>query len=142
MEHHGGERNLLNPLVYAKRPWRVLVIDDALEAAEGMARMLEALGHTASFVINPLDALDAAEGIQPEAACIDLDMPKIDGWRLARLLRERFGAELRLIAVTGLDRPADRERSRLAGFDAHLVKPVSTERIECALQQRPAPAAA
>lgn len=140
-----GERNLLQPFVYAARTTarRVLVIDDSLEAAEGLARILEALGHSASFIINPLDALDAVEGLQPEVVLIDIDMPLVDGWRLARLLRHRFCGELRLIAVTGLDQPADCERSRRAGFDVHLVKPVASGALEDAVRGTyPAPEAA
>lgn len=118
------------------------MVDDSLEAAEVLARMLEALGHAAAFVINPLDALDAVEGMQPEVVFIDINMPKIDGWRLARMLRRRFGGEsLRLVALTGRDQPADRLRSRRAGFDAHLVKPVDLEDI-CAVVERLAAASA
>lgn len=124
---------MLQPFVNAASSRHVLVIDDSLETAETLARMLEVLGHSAAFVINPLDALDAAEGIQPDVVLIDIDMPKVDGWRVARMLRRRFGDHVRLIAVTGLDRPADRARSRRAGFDAHLVKPVATEAIDAAL---------
>ena len=116
-------------------PRRVLVIDDSLEIAESFARMLEAMGHCATFVINPLDALDAAEGIQAEVIFIDIDMPKIDGWELARLLRGRFGYDaVRLVAVTALGRPEDRARSRRAGFDAHLVKPLPADTLRAALE--------
>ena len=120
---------------------RALVIDDYLEAAECLARLLEAIGHSAAFVINPLDALDAAEGLQPEVVLIDLDMPRVDGWQLARQFRSRFGPELRLFAITGLDSTEHRQSSARAGFDAHLVKPISMELLVRRLSSQPASAA-
>jgi len=98
------------------------VVDDCLEQAECFARVLEAIGHKATFVIHPLDALDAADSIRPDFVFIDLDMPQIDGWTLARMLRQRF-AKMRLVAVTGHD------PRHHAGFDACLVKPVSLEML-------------
>ena len=95
----------------------ILVIDDCLEQAECLARLLEAIGHRASFVINPLDALDAAEGMHPDIIFVDLDMPNVDGWALARMFRQQFG-DIRLVAVTGLD-PQNHDV-----FDAWLTKPV------------------
>lgn len=127
---------MLRYVVYStKLVRRVLVIDDSLDEAQALARTLEALGHSASFVINPLDALDAAEGIQAEVVFIDIDMPKVDGWHLARLLSSRFGGQaLRLIAITGLDRPGDRLRSQRAGFHVHLVKPAPLKAIDDAVR--------
>jgi len=99
-----------------------LVIDDCLEQAECFARLLEAMGHRATFVIHPLDALDAAEGTHPDIVFIDLDMPQIDGWALARMIRKRLGG-IRLIAVSGLDP----ERAEL--FDGFLVKPIRLDAL-------------
>jgi|SRR5688572_14123965 len=109
-------------------PLHILVIDDSLELAECFARVLEESGHRAGFVINPLDALDAAEGMHAEVVFIDIDMPGIDGWELAHLFRRRFGPAVRLVAVTGVDRPPP-GRVSYARFDAYLVKPVSLERL-------------
>jgi CheY-like chemotaxis protein len=104
------------------RSYSALVIDDCLEQAECFARLLEAMGHRATFVIHPLDALDTADAIRPDVVFVDLDMPEIDGWALARMLRKRFGA-IRLVAVSGLD-PASRD-----GFDACLVKPIGLDAL-------------
>lgn len=109
---------------YPPRP--ILVIDDCLEQGECLARLLEAMGQSTTFVINPLDALDVADAIHPELSFIDIEMPYMDGCRLARILRER-APEMRLVAVTGLDPAQHAARIRSAGFDACLVKPVALD---------------
>ena len=89
-------------------------------------RLLEALGHSATFVINPFDALDAADALHPEVVFIDIDMPQVDGWALARMLRQRSdAAHLRIVAVSGRDERED--WSTL--FDAYLIKPVKPEAL-------------
>jgi CheY-like chemotaxis protein len=71
----------------------------------------------------------------PAAAVIDLKVPIVDGWSLAQSLRRVFGGAIRLIAMTNRDGPEDRERSRAAGFDRHLVKPVSPNQVNQTLRQ-------
>jgi hypothetical protein len=79
---------------------------------------------------------------KPTVALLDIGLPVMDGYELARRLRELPGLEqLRLIALTGYGQPSDRERSRAAGFDEHLVKPVRVERVQAAidaLRKKPA----
>ena len=105
---------------------RSLVVDDCLEQAECLARLLEALGHSATFVINPFDAIDAVDALYPEVVFIDIDMPQVDGWALARMLRaRRDGGGLRIVAVSGRDEHADWS----ALFDAYLIKPVTVEAL-------------
>lgn len=108
------------------KPGPVLVVDDCPEHAESLARLLEAIGHSTTFVIDPLDALDVADAMRPELTFIDIEMPYMDGCRLARILRER-SSDVRLVAVTGLD--PSQARIRSAGFDACLVKPVALEAL-------------
>jgi two-component system OmpR family response regulator len=116
-------------------PRRVLVVDDSLEVAESLTRLLECAGHVTAFVINPLDALDAAEGFYPEVIFIDIAMPQMDGWELARMFRGRFGYDaIRLVALTALGGASDHVRSRKAGFDAHLTKPFNLEVIQSAIE--------
>jgi CheY-like chemotaxis protein len=104
-----------------------LVADVCLEQAECFARLVEAVGHKATFVIHPLDALDAVEALQPDVVFVDISMPGIDGWALARMLRKRAGAAPRLIvAVSGHDE--DARASEV--FDAYLVKPVAIEAVK------------
>lgn len=118
---------------YKPRP--TLVIDDCLEQAECLARLLEAMGQSTTFVINPLDALDVADAIHPELAFIDIEMPYMDGCRLARILREHSPG-MRLVAITGLDPARHAARIRGAGFDACLVKPVALEALRRVLVPR------
>ena len=81
---------------------------------------------------NPLTALDVAASFGPEIAVLDIGLPVMDGYDLARRLREQLGP-VRLIAVTGYGQEADRMRARDAGFDAHMIKPVDLEALRSAL---------
>jgi CheY-like chemotaxis protein len=113
-------------------PRWILIIDDCLEQAECLARLLEALGHSTTFVINPLDGLDVADAIRPELTFIDIEMPHMDGCRLGRILRERF-PDMRLVAVTGLDPARHTARIADAGFAGCLVKPVALDELRLIL---------
>lgn len=75
-------------------------------------------------------ALEAAEELRPEAAILDIGLPEMDGFEVARRLRERFGPDLVLVALTGYRREQDRARGLEAGFDHYLLKPVSSEALE------------
>ena len=128
-----------SPGIPAKRPLRVLVVDDMQDTAESFARLLTAIGCEASFITNPFLAVETAARIRAQAAFLDLGMPGIDGYELARILRRKYawgepGAPLILVAVTAYAEDEDRVRSRQAGFDAHVAKPVSPELVESMLQ--------
>ena len=114
---------------------RVLVVDDLPDSAESLARLLETMGHEAVFVTQASKALDAARALRPHLVFLDLGMPEIDGYQLARLFRAEFGFEaLRLVALTGWGRNEDRAASRQAGFDAHVQKPAEIEIIDSILK--------
>jgi signal transduction histidine kinase len=109
---------------------RVLVVDDAADCRESLALMLQMAGGDVRTAQDGLDALDAAAGFQPEIVLMDIRMPKMDGYEAARRLRAgQGGGELVLIALTGWGQPEHVEKSRLAGFDAHLTKPVEAEKL-------------
>jgi two-component system, OmpR family, response regulator len=115
-------------------PRRVLVVDDHRDTADALARVLEAYGHLALPVHSGQSALAAVETFQPDVVLLDLGMPVMDGLEVARRLRAR--PELRdliLVAATGHGELDDRQRSLLAGFDHHLVKPLTPARIEAVL---------
>lgn len=112
---------------------RALVVDDDPDTAESFARLVESLGCEASFVTDPRTALQVAERIRPQVIFLDIGMPGLDGHELARMLRSKYGWQVRIVAVTGHTGEQDRALSREAGFDAHLAKPVSAERIQTML---------
>lgn len=114
---------------------RVLVVDDVPDSAESLARLLAALGHEAVFVTQASKALEAARELRPHLVFLDLGMPEINGYQLARLFRAEFGFEaLRLVAMTGWGRDEDRAASRQAGFDAHVTKPADMDIIDSILK--------
>ena len=102
---------------------RVLVVDDNADAAETLGDLLRVQGHEVAVVATAEAALQAAGDFAPEVAVLDLGLPEMDGYELARALRGR-SPSTRLIAVTGYGRATDRERTQEAGFDDHLVKPI------------------
>ncbi|HSA54743.1 MAG TPA: response regulator [Gemmatimonadaceae bacterium] len=103
---------------------RVMVVDDNVDAAELIADGLRVQGFTVRVAHDPLNALELAREFAPAICVLDIGLPVIDGYDLARRLRELLGSGVALIAVTGYGQPSDRERSRAAGFAEHLVKPV------------------
>jgi CheY-like chemotaxis protein len=103
---------------------RVLIVDDNVDAADSLSMILRAMGNDTCTAYNGMSALSSAESFRPDAVVLDLGLPIIDGYMVARRLRDQFDAsKLQLIAVTGHGQPSDFEQSRAAGFDTHLVKP-------------------
>jgi PAS domain S-box-containing protein len=114
----------------------VLVVDDNVDAAELLGDLLRASGYAVTIAHDGPEALAVAARTRPEVALIDIGLPVMDGYELARKLRDLLG-DARLIAVTGYGQQRDRDRSRAAGFDAHLVKPVPLEALHAALELQP-----
>ena len=103
---------------------RVLVIDDNIDAAESLAELLRVSGHEAQAVHDGAEALVAARGLPPEVVFLDLGLPGMDGYEVARRLRaEPHLSGAVLVALSGWGNAEDRRRSREAGFDHHLTKP-------------------
>ncbi|MFU8814160.1 MAG: ATP-binding protein [Pseudomonadales bacterium] len=119
---------------------RVLVIDDNRDAAESLEFLLQDLGYEVRVALDGHSGLIIAEAFQPHTVLLDLGLPGLDGYEVARRLRERFGQALRLVAVTGYGQAEHQQRSRAAGFDQHLVKPVAIETLSAALAKQPAQA--
>jgi PAS domain S-box-containing protein len=115
---------------------RILIVDDNVDAAHLMADALEAVGHETRLAYDGLAALDIAADFQPHAALLDLGLPIMDGYEIAEQLLTRSSAVAPiLIAVTGYGQISDRERTRAAGFHAHVVKPVDLPRLMALLDQ-------
>jgi CheY-like chemotaxis protein len=119
---------------------KVLVVDDNRDAADTLALGLQTLGHEVRVVCDPLEAVAEADDFRPEVAFLDVGMPELNGYELARLMRQQsWGRDLMLVALTGWGQEEDRRRSRQAGFDHHLVKPADLDEI-ARLTSAPAPA--
>lgn len=115
-------------------PKRILLVDDNRDAASLLRARLEAVGHDVEVAHDGIAALDAFARHLPEVAILDIGLPVMDGYELARRIGEQQGGDrCRLIAVTGYAQVADRARSAAAGFHAHLVKPVSFDTLSAAL---------
>ena len=114
----------------ALEPRRILVADDNHDAAESLALQLELAGHDVRSVHDGVEALAVSESFRPQVVVLDLGMPRLDGYETAREMRRRsWGKGATLIALTGWGQPQDRQRTADAGFDAHLVKPVSETQL-------------
>jgi CheY-like chemotaxis protein len=105
---------------------RVLIVDDNEDALVSAADVLQMLGHEVRTAASGPAALEVVEQFKPDVGLLDIGLPGMDGYELAERLRAKLGGSpgLRLIAITGYGQASDRERSRKAGFDVHLVKPV------------------
>lgn len=109
---------------------RLMVVDDNVDAARGLAALLEAEGHHVTIEYTAQAALARARVEMPQVFLLDIGLPDIDGYELARRLRAQpETAHAVLIAVSGYGRIEDREQSRAAGFDHHLVKPANLQRL-------------
>ncbi len=111
---------------------RILVVDDNLDAAELMGEVLRARGHDVCVAHDGPTALALAAEFHPDIALLDIGLPVMDGYELARRLRGQLGA-VKLIALTGYGQAADRARAKDAGFDLHMVKPVQMDALRAAL---------
>jgi CheY-like chemotaxis protein/two-component sensor histidine kinase len=105
---------------------RVLVVDDQSDLADGLAMLIEALGHQARAVYDGAEALSVVRDELPDLMLVDIGMPRMTGYELARTIRHdpRY-SDVRLVALTGYGREEDRARVIEAGFDLHLTKPVA-----------------
>jgi CheY-like chemotaxis protein len=109
---------------------RILVADDFPQAAETLAGLLRQEGYEVQIAQDGLEAFQAAERSHPDAIVLDLAMPELNGYDAARKIREQpWGKQVMLIALTGWGQQRDRHRTKEAGFDAHLTKPVKYEAI-------------
>ena len=119
-------------------PRRVLVVDDNRDAAEIMTVLLEIWGHQVRIAYSGPDALGVAAEYRPDAALLDIGLPGMSGFEVARRLRELPGWDgVMLVAVTGYGQDEDLRRSREAGFDHHLTKPVEPARLQSLLAAAP-----
>lgn len=107
------------------QPQRVLVVDDDHDSADCLALLLQAAGHTVAVARDGQAALERAEVFAPDVMLLDIGLPRLDGYEVCRRLRAQpWGRQMHVVALTGWGQEDDRRRTREAGFDRHLVKPV------------------
>jgi CheY-like chemotaxis protein len=119
------------------RKTRIMVVEDQADARRALQRLLQIWGHQVDAAENGAQAIELAATHRPQIALVDVGLPGMDGYELARRLRAVHGEALRLIALTGYGQPEDRERAYGAGFHLHLVKPVDREQLLRALGEEP-----
>jgi CheY-like chemotaxis protein len=121
---------------------RVLVVDDNRDSADTMAALLRAWGHDVRTLYDGQSMLSIVDEYEPDVVLLDIGLPKINGYELARQLRQSGGSRrIVLVAVTGYGQDDDRRRVREAGFDHHLLKPLEPEALEKIIDSVPAHAA-
>ena len=110
---------------------RVLIVDDNIDAAESLGLLVELTGHAVRVVHSGPTALTIAQEFQPSIIVLDIGLPDMDGYEIARRLRSNpHFTDVMLVALTGYGQAEDRRRSREVGFDHHLVKPVDPEKFQ------------
>jgi CheY-like chemotaxis protein len=112
----------------ASQSRRILIVDDNVDSTLSMAMMLRLFGNSTATAHDGLEALEVAERFRPEVILLDLGMPRLNGYDVARRLRgEAWAEDVLLIALTGWGQEHERRKTMEAGFDHHLVKPVDVE---------------
>jgi DNA-binding response OmpR family regulator len=107
-----------------------LVVDDNRDAADSLTEVLSMMGYEAAVAYDGVEGLARAEALRPEVVVLDLGMPRLDGYGTCRALRSsEWGSAVTVLALSGWGQTADRRRADEAGFDGHLVKPVSPEAL-------------
>jgi CheY-like chemotaxis protein len=118
------------PQSHSDSPLEIVLVEDNDDIRNGMAALLSALGHRVSTASSGEDGLGLLRKGRPDVALVDIALPKLSGYDLAKQVRAREGDEQPyLVAMTGFGQAHDRERALAAGFDEHLVKPVSSEML-------------
>ena len=113
---------------------RVLLVDDNRELAQSMVRFIRVLGHEIRVAFDGLEALQIASEFRPDIVLMDIGLPKLSGYDVAREIRSKpWGAKMTLVAMTGWGRDTDRRQSQEAGFDRHMIKPVEADALETLL---------
>jgi DNA-binding response OmpR family regulator len=119
----------------ADKKWRVLVVDDDVDGAESWAELVGLWGFDVEVAHDGPSALRAAEERVPDAILLDIGLPLLDGYEVARRLRQRLGEKPFLLALTGRAQPLDRIAAAEAGINLHFAKPTDPNEILAALKQ-------
>jgi PAS domain S-box-containing protein len=118
-----------DPHDHPQRPVRILVVDDNVDLAHGLASLIHRLGHIVKATVDGPAALESARLFRPEVVLLDIGLPGMDGYEVAARLRAEETDALVLVAISGYGQDEDRRRSREVGFDFHLVKPIDVDAL-------------
>lgn len=121
---------------------RILLVDDDPDSSEPLSLLLQSKGHETRVATDGAQAISVADEFKPNCVLLDLGLPRMDGYEVARRLRDRpYGSDVVLVALTGWAGRDIRSRAAEAGFDYHIVKPVNWEEVEKIVRRvvRPAP---
>jgi CheY-like chemotaxis protein len=117
---------------------RILLVEDNEDAAESLKILLELVGHRVCVVHDGAAGVEAARASAPDVMLVDIGLPGMDGYEVAKLVRAENGLEhVLMVALTGYGRDEDRQQALAAGFDHHLVKPVNPDALLALVAQRP-----
>lgn len=131
------QRNAASGMQHVTNSLRIMVVDDNVDAATMLAKLLEASGHQVMIEHASCRALERARKETPQVCLLDIGLPEIDGNELAQRLRTQpETAHSLLIAVTGYSQERDRKLTLAAGFDYHLVKPVDTKKLAAIIAEQ------
>jgi len=133
-----GETQNQNDVEYASSidGLRILVVDDNVDAAESLALLLEIGGHNIRIAHDGMTGLAAAEEFRPDVVLLDIGLPDINGYEVARSIRQQlWGKEMNLIAATGWGQDKDKELAHNSGFNNHLTKPIDFQKLNALLQK-------
>lgn len=103
---------------------KILVVDDAVDGATSIALLLRAMGHLVALAHDGFAALEEARRLRPDVVLLDLGLPRMDGFEVARRLRAELGRQMLIVAVTGYVQEEDRQKAIEAGFDHYAPKPI------------------
>ena len=107
----------------------MLVVEDNSDARKALRVLLQLCGHDVEVAEDGLAGVEKAVRLRPEIALVDIGLPKLDGYGVAREVRNSLGKGICLVALTGYGQPDDQMRATEAGFDLHLTKPVDPDRL-------------
>jgi CheY-like chemotaxis protein len=118
------------PSPVAPTPRHILIVEDGADNRESLQELLESQGHRVDTAIDGERGVEQALAGRPEVALVDIGLPRLDGYEVARRIRGAMGSKIFLIALTGYGQPDDRARAAAAGFDVHITKPLDFRTLE------------
>lgn len=110
-------------------PYRILIVEDNVDGRDSLQTLLQLLGYQVETAADGLEGVTKALAWRPHVALVDIGLPGLDGYEVARRIREALGLGVFLIAYTAYSQPRDREQALEAGFDVHLAKPVNLDEL-------------